>query len=120
MSEYYSGKRTRNLYQPGGREPCKVSRTKLELFLKCPRCFYLDLVKGVGQPPGYPFSLNAAVDLLLKKEFDLHRSQKTRHPLMESYGIKAIPFTHQDLEKWRHNFTGVQYSEPATHLLNYP
>jgi hypothetical protein len=30
--------------------------------------------------------LNIAVDELLKKEFDLHRAEGTKHPLMEQYG----------------------------------
>jgi hypothetical protein len=61
--------------------------------------------------------LNAAVDALLKKEFDLHRAEGTRHPLMEEYGIDAVPIPHEDLEAWRHNFTGVQYLHEATNLL---
>ena len=71
MSQYYAGKRVRNLFEPGLKEPFRLSRSRIENFLNCPRCFYLDRKLGVDQPPGYPFSLNAAVDTLLKKEFDL-------------------------------------------------
>ena len=46
---------------------------------------------GIGQPPGYPFSLNSAVDTLLKKEFDMHRAKGTAHPLMDAYGLDAVP-----------------------------
>ena len=67
MSEYYKPKRTKNLYDPDSPEPFKVSRTKIELFINCPRCFYLDRRRGVGRPPGFPFNLNSAVDKLLKK-----------------------------------------------------
>jgi hypothetical protein len=55
----------------------------------------------VTQPPGYPFSLNSAVDKLLKKEFDIHRAKGTRHPLMETYGIDAIPLAHGKIDEWR-------------------
>ena len=51
----------------------KISRSKIDLFLECPRCFYLDVVKKIKRPPGFPFNLNNAVDMLLKKEFDRHR-----------------------------------------------
>ena len=50
-----------------------LSRSKVELFLQCPRCFWLDAVAGVRQPPGFPFNLNSAVDHLLKNEFDRYR-----------------------------------------------
>lgn len=119
MSEYYTAQRTRNLYDQNEADPFKISRSKLDLFLSCPRCFYFDRKLGVGRPPGFPFSLNSAVDALLKKEFDCHRCNGTKHPLIEQYGIDARPIPHEDLDKWRHNFTGVQYLHEPTNLLVY-
>jgi hypothetical protein len=117
MSEYYTAQRTRNLYAPKDIEPFKLSRSKIDLFLSCPRCFYFDRKLGVGRPPSFPFSLNSAVDALLKKEFDIHRVNSTKHPLIEKYGIDARPIPHEDLDKWRHNFTGIQYLHESTNLL---
>jgi len=118
MSKYYSGRRTRNLFDPLSKVPFKLSRSKIELFINCPRCFYLDRRLGVGQPPGFPFALNSAVDKLLKKEFDLHRSKQTPHPLMQAYGIKAIPFQHEKLNYWRDALRGgIEYLYPQTNLL---
>lgn len=74
---------------------------------------------GISQPGGYPFTLNSAVDHLLKKEFDIHRAGATTHPLMKHYGIDAVPFQHEDMDKWRHNFTGVQYIHKPTGFLIY-
>ncbi len=54
---------------------------------------------GIGQPPGFPFALNSAVDKLLKKEFDIHRSHRTTHPLMEAYGLDAVPFEHEKMDE---------------------
>lgn len=119
MSEYYTPQRTRNLYDEKTSEPFKLSRSKIDLFLSCPRCFYFDRKLGVGRPPGFPFSLNSAVDALLKKEFDTHRSNGTKHALIEKYGVDARPIPHEDLDKWRHNFTGIQYVHEPTNLLIY-
>ena len=69
MSDYYNPQRIKNMYQPGDSKPFKLSRSKIDLFVECPKCFYLDRRLGVGRPPGYPFSLNGAVDHLLKQEF---------------------------------------------------
>ena len=117
MSEYYNSKRTKGFYEPDSNEPFKLSRSKLEMFLECPRCFYLDRRLGVGRPPGYHFSLNSAVDTLLKKEFDIHRAKNQKHPLIEKYGVDAVPVAHKNLDLWRHNFTGVQYFHEPTNLL---
>lgn len=117
MSDYYRGKRSRELFDPKSEAPFKLSRTKIDNYIKCPRCFYIDRRLGVDQPPGYPFSLNAAVDHLLKKEFDVHRVAGTPHPLMTTYGITAVPYQHQDLEMWRNTRSGIQYLHPATNFL---
>lgn len=117
MSQYYFGKRGKNIFDPTSKEPFTLSRTRLEAFVKCPRCFYIDRRLGVDQPPGYPFSLNAAVDTLLKKEFDIHRAQNTSHPFMKVYGIDAVPFAHEKLAEWRDTFVGVQYLHPETNFL---
>jgi len=95
----------------------KLSRSKIDLFLECPRCFYLDRKLGVARPRGFPFTLNSAVDHLLKKEFDIHRAKGEAHPLMKAYGIKAVPFQHEKLDQWRHNFTGVQFFHEPTDFL---
>ncbi len=117
MSFYYKPKRTRNLYDPKSRKPFKLSRSKIELFKECPRCFYIDRRLGVGRPPGFPFNLNSAVDTLLKKEFDIHRVKQSVHPLMQAYKIEAVPFKHKDIDVWRENFVGVQHLHKPTNLL---
>lgn len=112
-----NGKRTRNIFDPKSAEPFKLSRSKLDLFLNCPRCFYLDRRRGVGRPSGPPFNLNIHVDTLLKKEFDMHRAKAQAHPLMKEYGIDAIPFAHEKMDEWRENFKGVRYLHEPTNLL---
>lgn len=117
MSKYYTPKRSRNIYSPGDTKPFKLSRSKIDLFLECPRCFYIDRRLGVGRPPGFPFNLNSAVDALLKNEFDTYRVKGLKHPLIEKYGLDVRPVAHKDLEQWRHNFTGIQYLHEPTNLL---
>ena len=109
--------RQRALFSPGDTKPFKLSRSKIENFIQCQRCFYLDRRLGIAQPAGFPFNLNSAVDALLKKEFDLHRAKGEKHPLMKQYKIDAIPFAHPDLDKWRENFSGVQYLHEPTGFL---
>ena len=118
MSKYYTPGRSKNIFNPESSDPFKLSRSKIELFLNCPRCFYLDRRLGIGRPPSFPFNLNSAVDLLLKKEFDLHRAAGDSHPLMKTYGLDLIPFSHEKMDEWRENFKGVQYfHEPSNFIL---
>ena len=118
MSRFYNPKRTRNLFEPGSKIPYQLSRSKIDLFLNCPRCFYLDRRLGVSQPPGFPFSLNSAVDKLLKKEFDIHRQGGSAHPLMKIYGLDLIPFQHEKMNEWRDALGGgIRYLHPTTNFL---
>ncbi|MDJ0926651.1 MAG: PD-(D/E)XK nuclease family protein [Gammaproteobacteria bacterium] len=117
MTRFYNPRRKRNKYQPGDNKPFKLSRSKIDLFIECPRCFYIDRRLGTGRPPGFPFNLNSAVDKLLKAEFDIHRAAETTHPLLEKYGIAAQPVAHEELDAWRENFKGVQYHHEPTNFI---
>ncbi|MDO8560153.1 MAG: PD-(D/E)XK nuclease family protein [bacterium] len=108
----------RYVFSPTSGAPYRVSRSKIELFMNCRRCFYLDRRLGIPQPPGYPFNLNTAVDTLLKKEFDIHRAAGTAHPLMKTYGVDAVPYQHPKMDEWRDALRrGVQYLHSPTNFL---
>ena len=103
-------------YQPGQKSPFKVSRSKIELFMQCQRCFWLDVRLKITRPSTPPFNINKAIDELFKKEFDKYRSEKKPHPIMVEYKIDAIPYHHDDLDKWRENFVGVTTVHKPTNL----
>jgi len=102
------------LFNPASTQPFALSRSKVELFLNCARCFWLDRRMGVGRPSGPPFNLNLAVDALLKHEFDRYRTEQQPHPLMTAAGIHAVPHAHPQLPAWRANFKGVRALHAAT------
>jgi len=90
-----------------GGQNWKLSRSKIDLFLNCPRCFYIDNKLGVKRPSIPSFQINKAVDYQLKQEFDLQKE----------YGINAKPAQHEKINQWRENFKGVQYLHEPTGLL---
>lgn len=115
MSQYYKPNRNPN-YSYGGPN-WTLSRSKIDLFLECRRCFYTDNKLGVARPPGFPFNLNSAVDALLKKELDAHRANATRHPLAEAYGLDAVPLAHANMDAWRDALRrGIMFVHPQTGL----
>lgn len=114
MSQYYKVPRQAN-WNYGGTK-WKLSRSKIDLFMRCPRCFFIDNKLGIKQVSGFPFNLNSAVDTLLKKEFDSHRIANTQHPLLAKYGVDAKPVIHDNLDDWRDNFNGIQHHHQSSEL----
>jgi len=103
-------------YEPGQSKVHKLSRSKIELFKQCPRCFWLNERLGIKRPSSPPFQINKAIDQLFKKEFDSYRSRREPHPIMVENDVSAIPFSHEQMDKWRHNFSGVATLHGPTNL----
>lgn len=87
------------------------------MFTQCPRCFWLGERQKIKRPSSPPFQINKAIDELYKKEFDSYRAKGEPHPVMIDNQVKAIPYQHKDLDKWRHNFTGVGTLHEPTNLF---
>jgi CRISPR/Cas system-associated exonuclease Cas4 (RecB family) len=97
----------------------RISRSKIEIYIECPRCFYFDVVLKKSRPSGFPLNLNIAVDKLLKREFDNFREKSEMHPLQTNLSSKFIPANHQLLEAWREPFKGgVSFFHPK-HQITY-
>ncbi len=113
----YKLKHERGRFHPASVEPYTISRSKLDRFLECPRCFWIEARYGIGRPDTPPFTLNNAVDELFKREFDVWRAKGKAHPLMEQYGIDAVPYAHEHLEEWRDALKrGIKYHDPETNI----
>jgi hypothetical protein len=97
-------------------EVFEISRSKIENFVQCPRCFVLDRRHKVAVPSGPSFTINSAVDSLLKKEFDVHRAAGTVHPVLQQLGVDLVPFKDPKIDEWRENFKGVRYLHEPTNL----
>lgn len=64
------------------------------------------------------FTLNNAVDELLKREFDIHRSKGSKHPLLEKYGLDAVPLADDRMAEWRDALRrGISYFHEPTNLI---
>ena len=94
-------KRHRGAYKPKLDDiPFELSRSAVEKYVQCNKCFWMEKVAGI-KPPSIPaFLLNTNTDTLLKKDFDQYRG-KEPHPIMVKAGLEhLIPFEHEDMEKW--------------------
>ena len=86
----------------------KISRFAVELYINCKRCFVLSYKFNIRLRT-LPFTLNSAVDNLCKNEFDFYRKFEKPHPIFDEYNIDAVPFKHDDMDKWRNNRIGISY-----------
>jgi ATP-dependent helicase/DNAse subunit B len=116
VSEFYNARRTKNMYSPD--ESFRLSRSGIDQFVTCPRCFYLNRKLGLNPPATYPLTLNNAVDALMKREFDTHRMPPRVHKVVKEYGLDLVPFDHVELEEWRDaQRRGITYALPNTNLV---
>jgi CRISPR/Cas system-associated exonuclease Cas4 (RecB family) len=103
-------------YEVGQKKPYTISRSKIELFTQCQRCFWLEAREGIKRPSSPPFQINKAIDELFKKEFDTYRANKQPHPIMTQNEVAAIPYAHKDLDTWRDTFKGIRTLHAPTNL----
>jgi hypothetical protein len=99
------------------KDPLRLSRSRWDSFIKCPKCFYLKEKHNIGPPsqPGHP--INSRVDALLKEEFDLLRKDEKPHKIFKEYNLNFIPYNKLDpevLAKYRNNFKGVEAKSKKT------
>lgn len=93
--------RHRGTFKPDHPEPYEISRSRIQSFLNCPACFWMNRVKGIKFPGMPGFLLNTATDTLLKKDFDVYRQLQQPHPFMQRNGVgHLVPFQHDDFETW--------------------
>ncbi|MFN7088729.1 MAG: PD-(D/E)XK nuclease family protein [Candidatus Paceibacteria bacterium] len=61
----------------------RLSPSSLNLFLDCPRCFYLEKVEGIKRPETPASTLPSGIDNTLKKYFDYWRQKDALPPLLQ-------------------------------------
>lgn len=91
-----------------------LSPSSLSLFLECPRCFWLQIIKGKRRPNGIFSSLPSGMDRVIKRYFDNCR-KKGIFPDIE---IKGKLF--DDMEKlnlWRNNWKGLTYEDEKSGII---
>ena len=86
----------------------KISRFAVEQYLSCKRCFVLSYKHNL-KLRSLPFTLNSAVDNLCKNEFDIYRYKEEPHPIFLEHNIDAVPYKHDDIDKWRNNRQGIAF-----------
>ena len=106
------------VFDPERDDPFFLSRTAIDEFLECRKCFYLKRRLGLKSPRMVPLTLAIATDAILKNEFDEVRGNEAQsHHVWETHELNVRAFNHQDMEDWRNNFRGIRYLHESTNQI---
>ncbi|HQB11815.1 MAG TPA: PD-(D/E)XK nuclease family protein [Candidatus Omnitrophota bacterium] len=98
----------------------QVSPSGLSLFKDCPRCFWLEKVRGIKRPRGIFPSLPSGMDRVIKVYFDKFRARGALPPELlarpEFRGLRLYE-NHAQLERWRNWRTGLEFFENGARLF---
>ena len=107
----------KKLYSNNSARPFKLSRTKIDLFFECRRCFFLDQKFGINRPHGTPLVLSNRIVDDFKKELNICRIEKNIHSKVKELNKNLIPISHNKLEEWKNSFKGASFLDDSTNLL---
>jgi len=94
----------------------KLSPSKLNLFLECPLCFWLN-EQGIHRPSG-PFpSLPGAMDRVLKKYFDIYRKNGEMPPELKGKIDGKLFDDFEKLDIWRNARKGLKWEDEDRNIL---
>ncbi len=92
-----------------------MSPSTLNVFLECPKCFWLEQAKGIHRPRGIFPSLPGGMDLLIKDYFDKYRNVGKVPPELDGKIDGVELFADQELlNKWRNWRSALAYEDSET------
>ena len=108
----------KNIYVKNNLSPFKISRTKIDLFFDCKRCFYVDQKYGIKRPHGAALVINNYIVNKFKKNLDILRNTKTIIPetsLISQAGFKAL--NHEKIYQWTDPFKGITSLHKKSNMI---
>lgn len=91
----------------------RLSPSTLNLFLECPRCFWLHINERIYRPRGIFPSLPGGMDIVIKVYFDKFRIKGDLPPEIEGKVEGKLISDLTLLNKWRNWRTGLEYRDEA-------
>jgi CRISPR/Cas system-associated exonuclease Cas4 (RecB family) len=96
----------------------EISRTEVELFLECKRCFWLDVRHGIKKPkPNLAGNIGSKYDSRIKNYFDECRKRGETPEEIKNLDPELRLFPEPIINKWRNNKIGYLY--PKSNITFY-
>ena len=106
----------KKLYVRNNLTPHPLSRTKIDLFSECRKCFYNDLIHGVRRPHGTPLVLNNTVIKKFKDEINQYKVDQRIHPVIRNTKQNFGFLIHPKLVEFQNSFKGIRYIHKQTNF----
>lgn len=106
----------KKLYINNNLNPFSLSRSKIDLYFDCNRCFYLDQKFGIKRPHGTPLVINNFVVKHFKNILNKYRRNQRVFPDSLKINKKLIPSNNENLENWNHPFKGISFIDKKTNF----
>ncbi|MFZ8830237.1 MAG: hypothetical protein ACO2OO_02210 [Candidatus Aenigmatarchaeota archaeon] len=95
----------------------KISRSQIELFIDCPRCFWLDVKFKIKRPEKFSGGyIGSKYDQLLKNCFDKHRENNKTPEEIEKHELSLFSDI-ETLKTWRGK--GIEYFHEEHNIIYY-
>ena len=96
----------------------KLSPSSLNIFLECPRCFWLQMNRRIKRPRGIFPSLPGGMDLVIKDYFDKYRIKDELPPEIKGR-VEGKLFNNLDLlKRWRSwRTTDLRYEDKSLNVI---
>jgi hypothetical protein len=95
----------------------KISRSQIELFIDCPRCFWLDVRFKIKRPEKFSGGyIGSKYDPLLKNYFDKHREKNKTPEEIEKHNLSLFS-DFETLKVWRGK--GIEYFHERHNVIYY-
>ncbi len=91
----------------------RLSPSSLNLFLECPRCFWLQMNENIHRPRGIFPSLPGGMDLVIKDYFDKYREKDELPPELQGKIEGKLLHDHNLLNRWRNWRTGLEFTDES-------
>ncbi|MEM3374235.1 MAG: PD-(D/E)XK nuclease family protein [Candidatus Woesearchaeota archaeon] len=98
--------------------PYSLSPSTINLFLDCPKCFWLQFRKNIKRPEGIFPSLPSGIDRILKEHFDSYIEKNDIPPVLKKHNVDAKLFSNLELlNKWRDQKIGLSFTDNKGNIL---
>jgi len=95
----------------------RISRSQIELFIDCPRCFWLEIKHNIKRPENFSGGyIGSKYDPLLKNYFDKHRENNKTPEEIEKHNLKLFSNI-EILKTWRGK--GIEYFNEKHNIVYY-
>jgi len=95
----------------------RISRSQIELFIDCPRCFWLEIKHNIKRPENFSGGyIGSKYDPLLKNYFDKHRKNNKTPEEIEKHNLKLFSNI-EILKTWRGK--GIKYFNEKHNIVYY-